>query len=75
MDAKHLFAVNIRRLRREKAWSQEELASQAGLHRTYIGAVERCEKNITLVNADRIAKALGVSLVECLKVNEVEKHQ
>lgn len=67
MDAKRLFAHNVRKLRQERTWSQEELASRAGLHRTYIGAVERCEKNITLVNADRIAQALGVSLSDCLK--------
>jgi transcriptional regulator with XRE-family HTH domain len=45
------------------------LADLAGLHRTYIGAVERGERNITLLNANRIAEALGVELSECLKEN------
>ena len=72
MDAKHLFGTNVRKYRHKKNWSQEKLAAEAGIHRTYIGAVERCEKNITLINAERIAKALGVPLTDCLKVDDVK---
>lgn len=67
MDIALVFAENIRNLRREQNLSQEALADKAGLHRTYVGAVERGERNITLLNANRIAEALGVKLSECFK--------
>jgi transcriptional regulator with XRE-family HTH domain len=47
--------------------SQEELAYMAGVHRTYIGMIERAEKNITLCNIEKIARALGVEICELLK--------
>lgn len=47
--------------------SQEELAELSGLHRTYIGAVERGQRNITLLNAEKISHALGVTLAEMVK--------
>jgi transcriptional regulator with XRE-family HTH domain len=50
----------IRKYREKKNWTQEELAFEAGLHRAYIGHVERGEKNIGLKNLEKIAKALGV---------------
>ena len=56
------FGERIRKLRKEKDISQEELAHQAGLHRTYIGMIERAEKNITLLNIEKIANALGVTV-------------
>jgi len=52
-------AIRARRL--AQGWSQEELSFESGLHRTYIGAVERGEKNLTVKNLVRIASALGVS--------------
>jgi transcriptional regulator with XRE-family HTH domain len=52
----------IRKLREKKGLSQEKLADIADLHRTYIGHVERGEKNLTLRSLERIAKALGVSV-------------
>lgn len=55
------FGQNVRKLRVEQGLSQEQLADHAGLHRTYIGMIERAEKNITLCNIEKIAKALGVS--------------
>ena len=62
-----LFGLNVRTERLRQGLSQEELGSRAGLHRTYIGMVERAEKNITLTNIEKIAKALNVNLVDLLK--------
>lgn len=56
------FGRKIREIRKSKGISQEELAHKADLHRTYIGMIERAEKNITLINIEKIAKALEISL-------------
>lgn len=55
-----LFATNLRRRRLELCLSQEVLAERAGVHRTYIGMLERGEKNATLSSIERIAMALDV---------------
>jgi transcriptional regulator with XRE-family HTH domain len=65
-DPLKIFAENIRRRRLALTWSQERLAHEAKLDRTYIGAVEREERNITLRSAQRIALALGSNLWELL---------
>ena len=54
-------ARNVRVNRTLRGWSQERLAESCGLHRTYIGAVERAERNITLDNLEKIAIALEIS--------------
>lgn len=72
-DLIHLFARNLRLLRQRASPSQEELAHRAGLHRTYVGSVERCERNITLKNVERLARALNVDpaiLLSPIKDNE-----
>lgn len=56
------FGEKVRNLRKENGFSQEELSFKAGLHRTYIGMIERAEKNITLINIEKIAKALNVNI-------------
>ena len=60
VDGRAILAANIRRLRRERGWSQETLADRAGIHRTYLGSVERGERNVAIDNICRIALALGV---------------
>lgn len=61
-----LFGRNVRQERLDKGLSQEQLAELSNLHRTYIGMIERAEKNITLINASKVAKALNVPLVKLL---------
>jgi|TARA_B110000091_G_C13788901_1_gene464656 transcriptional regulator with XRE-family HTH domain len=57
-----IFGQKIREVRKDKGFSQEELAHKADLHRTYIGMIERAEKNITLLNIEKIANALETSI-------------
>jgi transcriptional regulator with XRE-family HTH domain len=61
------FGDILREKRKEKKMSQEDLAFKADLHRTYIGMLERAEKNITLENINKLAKALDLSVSELLK--------
>ena len=56
------FGEKIKMERLKQGLSQEELAHRAGVHRTYIGMVERAEKNITLINIEKISNALGFSI-------------
>ena len=63
------FGQNVRKFRVEQGLSQEQLADRAGLHRTYIGMIERAEKNITLCNIEKIANALSVTIVALLSTN------
>ncbi|THD64449.1 helix-turn-helix transcriptional regulator [Phenylobacterium sp.] len=52
----------VQRLRSEKGWSQEALADEAGLHRTYISGIERGVRNPTLTVLEKLANALGVGI-------------
>ena len=61
-----VFAANLRRHRVRRGLSQEALAELTGLHRTYIGSVERGERNISIDNIERIARALGVTAADLL---------
>ena len=63
-DIRKRFGDRIRQLRNDRGWSKEELADRAGLHRTYIGSIERGEQNLSLVNIERLSVTLGVSLAE-----------
>ncbi len=59
-----LVGERIRALRKERGWSQEELGEKADLHHTYVGAIERGEKNASIDTLDKIADALSVVIVD-----------
>lgn len=71
-ELKRILADNLRAFRRSKHLSQEELADMCDLHRTYVGSVERGERNVSLSTLETLAAALGVSVPELLtkKVTE-----
>ena len=58
--------LNIRKFREKKGWSQEQLALEADLHRAYIGQIERGEKNIGIINLQKIANALNIKIQKLL---------
>lgn len=58
------FGKPVRRLRQEKGYSQEEFSFRVGLHQTYVSSIERGERNVTIQTADRIARALGITLAD-----------
>ena len=63
-DYRRAFGERLRDLRRPTGMSQEALAAKAGLHRTYVGSVERGERNISLDNIHALAVALGIDVRE-----------
>lgn len=65
-SARAAFAERMQQLRHDRGFSQEYLAELSDLHRTYIGSVERGERNISIDNMERIANALGVLLRDML---------
>lgn len=64
MRYRMILGKNIHKYRMENGISQEKLAEYCGLHRTYIGAVERGERNISIDNIEKIANALGVDITQ-----------
>ena len=66
LAAEKRIGIAIRNARLRREWSQEQLAFECGLHRTYIGAVERGEKNLTLKNLIRVARSLDTSASELM---------
>ncbi|HVI33748.1 helix-turn-helix transcriptional regulator [Phenylobacterium sp.] len=64
---RRVIAQNVRRLRKAQGFSQEGFADACGLHRTYIGAIERAERNVSVDNIERMADALGLEGWELLR--------
>lgn len=65
-DILTILGENVRTERVRQGLSQEELADKSGFHRTYIGMIERAERNITLRNLERLARALDVSITDVI---------
>lgn len=70
LSAREVLADNLKRLRAERGWSQEELAYRAGLHRTFVAHVERGARNISLDNIERLALALETEPAILLRADE-----
>lgn len=67
---RQIFAHNLRAKRESLRLSQEALADKAGLHRTYVGSVERAERNISIDNMHKLAVALGTTVAALLGGSE-----
>jgi transcriptional regulator with XRE-family HTH domain len=66
MDVRHRLAANVKKLRKERGWSQEALADEAGLDRTYVSGIERVVRNPTVTVVERVAIALKCRLGDLL---------
>ena len=67
MDIRKQLGLNVRRIRKERGWSQEELAFESGLHRTYISGIERGARNPTVLVLEKLAEALKVTAARLLE--------
>ena len=67
LSARYILAANLRKHRLERGLSQERLAELSGLHRTYVGSVERGERNISIDNIEALAVALDMTVDSLLK--------
>ena len=72
VSARNRLASNMRSLRAGLGMSQEALADLGGLHRTYVGSVERSERNVSLDNIEKLAQALNVDITDLLADNSAE---
>ena len=66
-DILEAFGDRVRELRKEAGWSQEEFADQCELDRTYVGGIERGERNLALRNIQKVADALGLTIAELME--------
>ncbi len=67
MEFRRQVGQNVKRIRKERGWSQEELAFESGLHRTYISGIERGARNPTILILARLAETLRVTIDELVK--------
>lgn len=67
ISAREILALNLIRLRKDRGWTQEVLADECGLHRTYIGDIERQQRNVSIDNIEKLAAALDVETWLLLK--------
>ncbi len=67
MEIRRQLGLNVRRIRKERGWSQEELAFESGLHRTYISGIERGARNPTVLVIEKLAEALSVTPAHLLE--------
>ena len=75
LELRRILAHNVRTLRQQKNLSQEDLAHLCGLHRTYIGSIERAERNATLSTLDTLASTLNISVADLLTTKEVNDNE
>ncbi|KDP87837.1 XRE family transcriptional regulator [Cupriavidus sp. SK-3] len=68
-SARQVLADNMRRLRAQRGWSQEELSFECGMDRSFLAHVERCARNVSLDNIDRIAAAFDLPIAELFRVD------
>lgn len=66
LNARQRLAIQLRARRKEIGISQEALADLAGLHRTYVGSIERCERNVSIDNIEKLAIALNTDIADLL---------
>lgn len=74
-ELRKVLAENVRTIRHQRKLSQERLAEICGLHRTYVGSVERAERNVTLSTLEAFATALGISAPELITKRESQDEQ
>jgi transcriptional regulator with XRE-family HTH domain len=67
VNARQRLAIQLRERRKEIGISQEALADLAGLHRTYVGSIERCERNVSIDNIEKLSIALSTDIADLLK--------
>jgi transcriptional regulator with XRE-family HTH domain len=74
MDIKHLFGANLKKLRVEKGWSQEQLALNSNIDRTYIPSIESGKRNVSILIVQKLAVALNVEISQFFIENKNEKN-
>ena len=69
-DIRERFGYAVKLRREELGWTQEDLADKAGIHRTYLSDIERCGRNFSLINIERVALAMRFPISELFRIKE-----